>query len=591
MKEEAAGKVRVFAMVDAWTQWVMKPIHDLMFFILKDIPMDGTFDQPAPLKRVKAVRGLWSLDLSAATDRLPIEIQKELLAHLLKDQQFAEDWAAALVNRDYKLRIDENHVITVRYEVGQPMGAYSSWALLAFTHHFLVQAAAWRAGFPRWKLYTNYAILGDDVVIGDSRVATQYLLIMASLGVGVNTAKSLLSPRGTALEFAKRTIVRGVDVSPVSFKEFYSATRSLGAFQQLRKKTNISLAEALQALGAGWQVRSWLNKPLGKLSARVRLIILSANIPMQEEDVAPFFAMGQCPSPRHRVDSQLVVLHFIQKEITRLFAKVHQLAPLSLGGEASSDWALRLAKGIALNELKLDLPSSFAFEEDPSWYTDLGPFDLGTTEGIVHELARGLRLLLHMIRVNQTRQWKTDLNRLATSLWELMELMDNPKALPEGATFSKVYIQYLEALKELSAFSREVLAESRPNPKGMEGIMNPAQVRLWKRWSQLLQGSKGLDPLFVDAMALQVKLDEKVRDGIEGTDSAVPAVIYLGPPKSEPVLMSKSPEAPWSLQDSPCVPGSIKLLHRLFPKWAEAILKRRSISSSDFDENGNIKFW
>lgn len=27
LKEEAAGKVRVFAMVDAFTQWVLEPLH------------------------------------------------------------------------------------------------------------------------------------------------------------------------------------------------------------------------------------------------------------------------------------------------------------------------------------------------------------------------------------------------------------------------------------------------------------------------------------------------------------------------------------------------------------------------------------
>jgi len=28
LKEEAAGKIRVFAMVDIWTQSVLKPLHD-----------------------------------------------------------------------------------------------------------------------------------------------------------------------------------------------------------------------------------------------------------------------------------------------------------------------------------------------------------------------------------------------------------------------------------------------------------------------------------------------------------------------------------------------------------------------------------
>jgi len=34
----------------------------------------------------------------------------------------------------------------LRYAVGQPMGALSSWAGLAITHHFLVQLCAYRLG-------------------------------------------------------------------------------------------------------------------------------------------------------------------------------------------------------------------------------------------------------------------------------------------------------------------------------------------------------------------------------------------------------------------------------------------------------------
>lgn len=48
-KEEAAGKVRVFAMVDAWTQWSLSPLHDGIFSALRKLPMDGTFNQMAPL--------------------------------------------------------------------------------------------------------------------------------------------------------------------------------------------------------------------------------------------------------------------------------------------------------------------------------------------------------------------------------------------------------------------------------------------------------------------------------------------------------------------------------------------------------------
>lgn len=81
IKEEAAGKVRVFAMVDPWTQWVLRPLHKKLFGVLRRLPMDGTFDQLNPLKRVPFNQGpIYSFDLSAATDRLPIEIQKSIIS-------------------------------------------------------------------------------------------------------------------------------------------------------------------------------------------------------------------------------------------------------------------------------------------------------------------------------------------------------------------------------------------------------------------------------------------------------------------------------------------------------------------------------
>jgi len=47
--------------------------------------MDGTFDQLAPVKHLyeKGHKKLYSFDLTAATDRLPIELQKQVLSILI----------------------------------------------------------------------------------------------------------------------------------------------------------------------------------------------------------------------------------------------------------------------------------------------------------------------------------------------------------------------------------------------------------------------------------------------------------------------------------------------------------------------------
>jgi len=93
-KEEAAGKIRVFAITDSITQSVFRPLSDGIFKILDSLPMDGTFDQNRPVSYLKdlyskgSLEGetFYSYDLSAATDRLPIDLQKQILDRLIGEK-------------------------------------------------------------------------------------------------------------------------------------------------------------------------------------------------------------------------------------------------------------------------------------------------------------------------------------------------------------------------------------------------------------------------------------------------------------------------------------------------------------------------
>jgi len=75
---------------------------------------------------------------------------------------------------------------------------------------------------------TSYEILGDDIMIFDKELSDRYLFFMKYIGVECNLSKSLLSPNSTALEFAKRTIYKGEDVSALPWKLFASVGGSLG---------------------------------------------------------------------------------------------------------------------------------------------------------------------------------------------------------------------------------------------------------------------------------------------------------------------------------------------------------------------------
>jgi len=68
----------------------MRPLHDLIFSILKVIHQDGTFNQLKPienlLKSVPKRTPLYSFDLSSATDRIPLELQVQILSFLIGEK-------------------------------------------------------------------------------------------------------------------------------------------------------------------------------------------------------------------------------------------------------------------------------------------------------------------------------------------------------------------------------------------------------------------------------------------------------------------------------------------------------------------------
>jgi hypothetical protein len=228
-KVEAAGKVRVFAIVDVWTQTLLEPIHKHVFDILKQIPNDGCFDQEKPLRRLlaKGHKEVFSYDLSAATDRFPINLQRQVLSHLYT-VEVAQAWVDILINRDFEYFSKDKYwgsqSGSYRYSVGQPMGALSSWGVFSLTHHFVVQYAAFELGWKSW--FDDYALLGDDIVIADPQVARHYYYIMTEiLGVEINLSKSIQSDRGV-MEFAKRLVAPHADYSPVGPKNVALALKA-----------------------------------------------------------------------------------------------------------------------------------------------------------------------------------------------------------------------------------------------------------------------------------------------------------------------------------------------------------------------------
>nr|UOL49035.1 MAG: putative RNA-dependent RNA polymerase [Mitoviridae sp.] len=220
---DQAGKARVVASANWWIQSALKGLHNSIFATLRNMPQDGTFDQELAYERfiskVDRTVHMSGFDLSAATDRLPIELQVSILNTLGID---GFTWADML-NVTYSTPMENlENTRSVTYSVGQPMGAYSSWAMLALTHHVIVGCAAINAKCELDSV--NYAVLGDDVVINNYEVAKGYVDIMSALGLEISMGKSVISTRFT--EFAKKLRGPGVNFSPIGGGAVLAACRS-----------------------------------------------------------------------------------------------------------------------------------------------------------------------------------------------------------------------------------------------------------------------------------------------------------------------------------------------------------------------------
>lgn len=89
-----------------------------------------------------------------------------------------------------------------------------SWPLFALSHHLVVWYSAERV----WpgRVFRDYAILGDDVVIACALVAKEYIECCRKLQIGISKDKTIRSSTG-ALEFAK-CFMATVDLSPISLR-------------------------------------------------------------------------------------------------------------------------------------------------------------------------------------------------------------------------------------------------------------------------------------------------------------------------------------------------------------------------------------
>lgn len=257
------AKVRIVAILDYWSQSVLKPLHDSAMSFLKGLRSDCTFNQGSFRAKLAHKGPYHSLDLTAATDRFPVWLQVAVLSVLVA-ADYADAWRRLIIDRDYDVSWNRHTKASVRYACGQPMGAYSSWAIFSICHHVVVRVAAVRAGKP--VSFSNYVLLGDDIVIGDDAVAEHYRAIMSELGVEISVPKSHVS--SDTYEFAKRWIHNGVEVTGAPLGSLFEAVRT----RKVDDKSNV-VPTSLIAHVSFYGVATWLRELEGRWLPRSETLV------------------------------------------------------------------------------------------------------------------------------------------------------------------------------------------------------------------------------------------------------------------------------------------------------------------------------
>jgi hypothetical protein len=215
---EPAGKTRIFAIGDYWSQLSLKPIQISLYRTLQSISTDSTKDQDkgfSTLIKESSGHPTYCFDLSSASDRIPAVMQKHRL-ELMSNRHVADSWFSVMTKRDFFIKTTGQ---SVRWKVGQPLGLLSSFPSFALWHHDIVQFAANWENYHRGKplrFFKQYRLLGDDIVIFNKQVARRYQWLLKKIGLTINLDKSVIGDSvNSQIEFAKRLSLSGKEMSSI----------------------------------------------------------------------------------------------------------------------------------------------------------------------------------------------------------------------------------------------------------------------------------------------------------------------------------------------------------------------------------------
>lgn len=196
--QEPGGKLRSIASPLRIHQEALRPFGTEIYRLIQSLPWDCTFDQSKAHSHIQS--HLWqggqvhSVDLSSATDHFPLSLQLTALKAIFCE----DDWDHINLFEEISRGIWKSELGDLSWSKGQPLGLYPSFGSFTLTHGLLLLHLA------GGDFHNQFFVLGDDVVIMDDKLHSDYISMLDRMSCPWSPDKSLSSNKLS--EFAGKII-------------------------------------------------------------------------------------------------------------------------------------------------------------------------------------------------------------------------------------------------------------------------------------------------------------------------------------------------------------------------------------------------
>jgi hypothetical protein len=207
---EPGLKTRVVFVGNPWIQGALRSSMVILQRELLKLSTDCTFDQDRGRSFLREGlsegKTMHSIDLSQATDNFPFSLQ-EYVGSIVGLPQ----WSLDLLGKAGFHHPTKGGKEILHYGTGQPMGLYPSFALFALTHNVILHTLSRRVG-----VTDSFRVLGDDVIISDSKLFTEYREFLREYSIPVSWSKSFSS--SNLGEFGGIISWKGYNITPIKWR-------------------------------------------------------------------------------------------------------------------------------------------------------------------------------------------------------------------------------------------------------------------------------------------------------------------------------------------------------------------------------------